>query len=147
VTGWGRRRTMSAAARQQMLPDLKAWEANPPEAAPQLLAVSTGSVEENRLLAGQAPPHGLAEQHPPPARAELLAQTVMLEGHQAEGLVSAAGAGWVVLDPDERPVFPDPFGEADAARADPGGQGSRNRGLARTPSRPIPAAPSPVLHG
>jgi thiol-disulfide isomerase/thioredoxin len=31
----------------QMLPDLKAWEAHPPEGAPQLLVVSTGSVEEN----------------------------------------------------------------------------------------------------
>jgi hypothetical protein len=31
-----------------MLPDLQAWEANPPAEAPQLLVVSTGTVEANR---------------------------------------------------------------------------------------------------
>jgi hypothetical protein len=33
-----------------MLADLKAWEASPPQGAPRLLVVSTGSVEENRAL-------------------------------------------------------------------------------------------------
>ena len=38
-----------------MLPDLKAWEAHPPEGAPQLLVVSTGSVEENRAQGLRSP--------------------------------------------------------------------------------------------
>jgi peroxiredoxin len=40
---------------QHMLDDLKAWEAHPPEWAPQLLVVSTGSVEENRAQGLQSP--------------------------------------------------------------------------------------------
>src|SRR5919197_1557611 len=40
---------------QQMLDDLKAWEAHPPEGAPQLLVVSTGSVEENRAQGLRSP--------------------------------------------------------------------------------------------
>jgi peroxiredoxin len=35
---------------QQMLPDLKALEANPPEGAPKILVISTGTVEENKAL-------------------------------------------------------------------------------------------------
>jgi peroxiredoxin/uncharacterized membrane protein YphA (DoxX/SURF4 family) len=35
---------------QQMLEDLRAWEANPPKGAPKLLVVSTGTVEENRAM-------------------------------------------------------------------------------------------------
>jgi thiol-disulfide isomerase/thioredoxin len=35
---------------QQMLDDLKAWEANPPKGAPKLLVVSTGTVEDNRAM-------------------------------------------------------------------------------------------------
>ena len=35
---------------QRMLDDLKAWEADPPEGAPKLLVVSTGSVEDNRAM-------------------------------------------------------------------------------------------------
>jgi len=35
---------------QQMLPDLKAWEAHLPEKAPKLLIVSTGSVKANRAM-------------------------------------------------------------------------------------------------
>ena len=35
---------------QQMLDDLKAWEADPPEGAPRLLVVSTGAAAENRAL-------------------------------------------------------------------------------------------------
>ncbi len=35
---------------QQMLDDVKAWEANPPEGAPKLLVVSTGTVEDNRAM-------------------------------------------------------------------------------------------------
>ena len=35
---------------QQMLEDLKAWEAKPPEGVPKLLVVSTGIVEANRAL-------------------------------------------------------------------------------------------------
>jgi peroxiredoxin/uncharacterized membrane protein YphA (DoxX/SURF4 family) len=35
---------------QQMLPDLKEWEQNPPEAAPKLLVVSTGTKAANREM-------------------------------------------------------------------------------------------------
>jgi peroxiredoxin len=40
---------------QQMLDDLKAWEADPPEEAPKLLVVSTGSVEANDALGLRSP--------------------------------------------------------------------------------------------
>jgi thiol-disulfide isomerase/thioredoxin len=40
---------------QQMLPDLKAWEADPPPGAPQLLVVSTGAVEANQALGLRSP--------------------------------------------------------------------------------------------
>ncbi len=40
---------------QQMLNDLKAWEVNPPDAAPKLLVVSTGTVEANRALGLRSP--------------------------------------------------------------------------------------------
>jgi peroxiredoxin len=40
---------------QQMLDDLKAWEASRPPDAPQLLVVSTGSEEANRALALRSP--------------------------------------------------------------------------------------------
>jgi peroxiredoxin len=40
---------------QQMLEDLKAWEANPPKDAPNLLVVSTGTVEENRAMGLRSP--------------------------------------------------------------------------------------------
>jgi peroxiredoxin len=35
---------------QQMLPDLKEWEENPPEGAPRLLVVSAGTAEANRQM-------------------------------------------------------------------------------------------------
>jgi peroxiredoxin len=35
---------------QQMLPDLKTWEANRPKGAPKLLVVSRGTAEENRAM-------------------------------------------------------------------------------------------------
>jgi peroxiredoxin/uncharacterized membrane protein YphA (DoxX/SURF4 family) len=40
---------------QQMLPDLKAWEANPPPGAPQLLVISAGTVEANQAMRLRAP--------------------------------------------------------------------------------------------
>jgi peroxiredoxin/uncharacterized membrane protein YphA (DoxX/SURF4 family) len=40
---------------QRMLPDLHAWEANPPANAPKLVVVSQGSVESNRALGFRAP--------------------------------------------------------------------------------------------
>jgi peroxiredoxin/uncharacterized membrane protein YphA (DoxX/SURF4 family) len=40
---------------EQMLADLKAWEAEPPQGAPQLLLVSTDDVEVNRALGLHAP--------------------------------------------------------------------------------------------
>jgi peroxiredoxin len=40
---------------QQMLDDLKAWEADPPEEAPKLLVISTGSVEANEALRLRSP--------------------------------------------------------------------------------------------
>ncbi|HLZ57725.1 MAG TPA: MauE/DoxX family redox-associated membrane protein [Ktedonosporobacter sp.] len=40
---------------QRMLADLKAWEAQPPEGAPQLLVVSSESVESNRAMELRSP--------------------------------------------------------------------------------------------
>lgn len=40
---------------QRMLPDLKAWEASPPPGAPQMLVVSTGSVDANRAMGLRSP--------------------------------------------------------------------------------------------
>ena len=40
---------------KRMLPDLKAWEAKPPEGAPKLLVVSRGTVEDNRAMGLRAP--------------------------------------------------------------------------------------------
>lgn len=40
---------------QQMLADLKTWEAEPPDGAPQLLVVSTGSIEANRMPGLRSP--------------------------------------------------------------------------------------------
>jgi methylamine dehydrogenase accessory protein MauD len=40
---------------QQMLPDLKAWESRPPKGAPNLLVVSTGTVEANRAQGFRSP--------------------------------------------------------------------------------------------
>ncbi len=40
---------------QRMLPDLKAWEANPPTGAPKLLVVSSGSIEENAAMGLRSP--------------------------------------------------------------------------------------------
>jgi len=40
---------------EQMLPDLKAWEANPPEGAPKLLVVSTVTKEANRQMGLESP--------------------------------------------------------------------------------------------
>ncbi len=40
---------------QQMLPDLKEWEANPPEEAPKLLVVSAGTEEANKEMSLSSP--------------------------------------------------------------------------------------------
>src|SRR5215212_1716195 len=40
---------------QQMLDDLKEWEQNPPEGAPKLLVVSTGTVEDNKAMGLSSP--------------------------------------------------------------------------------------------
>jgi thiol-disulfide isomerase/thioredoxin len=40
---------------QQMLPDLKKWEANPPEGAPKLLVVSAGTEEANEAMELNSP--------------------------------------------------------------------------------------------
>jgi peroxiredoxin/uncharacterized membrane protein YphA (DoxX/SURF4 family) len=40
---------------QQMLDDLKTWDASPPPGAPRLFVVSTGGVEENRALGLRSP--------------------------------------------------------------------------------------------
>jgi peroxiredoxin len=40
---------------QQMLDDLKAWESSRPKGAPQLLIVSTGTVEVNQAMGLRAP--------------------------------------------------------------------------------------------
>ena len=38
-----------------MLPDLKEWEANPPEGTPKLLVVSAGTVEANEAMELSSP--------------------------------------------------------------------------------------------
>jgi peroxiredoxin len=40
---------------QQMVDDLRAWDAQPPEGAPKLLVVSAGSVEDNRAMGLRSP--------------------------------------------------------------------------------------------
>jgi thiol-disulfide isomerase/thioredoxin len=40
---------------QRMLPDLQAWEANPPKGAPRLLVVSTDSVQDNQAMGLRSP--------------------------------------------------------------------------------------------
>jgi thiol-disulfide isomerase/thioredoxin len=40
---------------QQMLPDLKKWEENPPEGAPNLLVISAGTKEANEAMGLSAP--------------------------------------------------------------------------------------------
>jgi Thiol-disulfide isomerase and thioredoxins len=40
---------------QKMLPELKAWEANPPEDAPKLVVVSSGPAEDNRAMGLASP--------------------------------------------------------------------------------------------
>jgi len=40
---------------QRMLSDLKAWEAQPPEGAPQLLVVSTDSIQDNQAMELRSP--------------------------------------------------------------------------------------------
>jgi peroxiredoxin len=40
---------------KQMLPDLKAWEADPPPGSPGLLVISQGTVEENRAMGLHSP--------------------------------------------------------------------------------------------
>jgi thiol-disulfide isomerase/thioredoxin len=40
---------------QQMLPDLKDWEANPPEGPPKLLVVSAGTPEANKEMGLSSP--------------------------------------------------------------------------------------------
>ncbi|HEU5374816.1 MAG TPA: MauE/DoxX family redox-associated membrane protein [Ktedonobacteraceae bacterium] len=40
---------------KHMLPDLQAWEANPPQGAPRLLVISRGTVQENRAMGLRSP--------------------------------------------------------------------------------------------
>jgi cytochrome c biogenesis protein CcmG/thiol:disulfide interchange protein DsbE len=40
---------------QRMIPDLQAWDANPPEGAPKLVVVSRGTVSEHQNLGLQSP--------------------------------------------------------------------------------------------
>jgi thiol-disulfide isomerase/thioredoxin len=78
---------------QQMLPDLKAWEARPPEGAPQLLVVSTGSVEENRAQGLRSPvvlDQGFAMGNAFGADGTPIAVLVDAEGRIASTLASGA---------------------------------------------------------
>ena len=40
---------------EQMLGDLKAWEDQPPEGAPRLVVISTGSIEANKAMGLRSP--------------------------------------------------------------------------------------------
>src|SRR5918911_1877876 len=50
-----KRRNPGCGFCQQMLPDLKEWEAKPPEEAPKLLVVSAGTEEANREMGLSSP--------------------------------------------------------------------------------------------
>jgi peroxiredoxin len=40
---------------KKMLPDLQAWEANPPQGAPRLIVISKGTIKANRALGLRSP--------------------------------------------------------------------------------------------
>jgi hypothetical protein len=76
-----------------MLDDLKAWEAHPPEGAPQLLIVSTGSVEENRAQGLRSPvllDQGFTAGRAFGADGTPMAMLVDAEGRIASNLASGA---------------------------------------------------------
>jgi peroxiredoxin len=82
---------------QRMLDDLKAWEAHPPEGAPQLLVVSTGSVDENRAQGLRSPvvlDQGFATGRAFGATGTPMAMLIDAEGRIASDL--AAGAADVL---------------------------------------------------
>jgi peroxiredoxin len=78
---------------QRMLPDLKAWEEQRPEGTPELLVISTGSVEDNRAHGIRAPlvlDHGFATGQAFGANGTPMAVLVNADGRRASQL--AAGA-------------------------------------------------------
>src|SRR5437588_333681 len=80
---------------QQMLGDLKAWEAQPPPQAPKLLVVSTGSVEQNRALGLRAPvllDHNLEAGQAFGASGTPMAVLVDAEGRIASSVAAGAAA-------------------------------------------------------
>jgi len=73
---------------KRMLPDLKAWEENPPEGAPKLLVVSTGEIEQNRLM-------------------ELKSTVVLDQGFATGRAFGATGTpSAVLIDPDGKIASP-----------------------------------------
>jgi len=80
---------------QQMLPDLKAWEANPPPGAPQLLIVSAGTVEANQALELRSPivlDHGFSTGRAFGATGTPSAVLVDAQGHIASPVAVGAPA-------------------------------------------------------
>src|SRR6266536_298612 len=81
---------------QRMLPDLKAWEASPPEGAPQLLVVSTDSVESNQTMGLRSPvvldPDGMGVERLFEATGTPMAVLVDAEGKIASELAVGAQA-------------------------------------------------------
>ena len=80
---------------QQMLGDLKAWEAQPPPQAPKLLVVSSGSVEQSRALGLRAPvllDHNLEAGQAFGASGTPMAVLVDAEGRIASSVAAGAAA-------------------------------------------------------
>jgi peroxiredoxin len=81
---------------QRMLPDLKAWEANPPEGAPKLLVVSTDSVADNQAMGLHSPvlldPDGMGAGRLFGATGTPMAVLVNAEGNIASELAAGAPA-------------------------------------------------------
>jgi thiol-disulfide isomerase/thioredoxin len=80
---------------QQMLPDLKAWEADPPLGAPQLLVVSAGTVEANQALGLRSPvvlDHGFSAGRAFGATGTPSAVLVDAQGHMASSVAVGAAA-------------------------------------------------------
>jgi thiol-disulfide isomerase/thioredoxin len=103
---------------QAMVDDLKAWEADPPERAPKLVVVSTGTVEENRALG--------------------LRSTVVLDdGFRAASAFGASGTPIAVLIDERGKIASDLAVGAPAVLA--------LAGVQHDGSAPAPVPPAPTI--
>jgi peroxiredoxin len=97
---------------EQMLDELKAWEANPPEDAPRLVVVSTGSIEANRAMGLRSPvllDEGFKTGNAFGARGTPMAILIDEDGRFASSF-AAGGAGVMALARgEEAPAAPTPI--------------------------------------